>query len=314
MRNLIENNKLILMEAAINEQLRRSDKVNLHKILVNAPLIYEQAGKTILRKIYQGYIDIAIKAQLPFLMCTPTFRADQGRVAEAKASPSINADAIRFLQKIRSQQLNSELIKIGGLIGCKNDCYTPEQGLSAAESEKFSLWQVDQFARADADFLMTATFPNVKEAKGVAKAMETTGIPYIISFVISRNGNILDGTPLNDAVNIIDSGTNKNPIGYMVNCAYPTFLCAEKQPATLFKRLIGYQANASSLDHCDLDGADNLHTEKISEWGDAMLELNKSYGIKILGGCCGTGNDHLQYMINIYRIKICLSILYCFFQ
>ncbi len=301
MRDLIESNKLILMEAAINEQLRRSNKINLHTTLVNAPLIYDETGKTILKKIYQGYIDIALKAKLPFLMCTPTFRADQGRVAEAKASPSINADAVRFLKHIRAEQTNSKLIKIGGLIGCKNDCYTPKDGLTEAQSKEFHLWQVNQLAEAGADFLMTATFPNVNEAKGIAKAMETTDIPYILSFVISRNGRVLDGTSLIDAVNIIDSETKQKPLGYMVNCAYPTFLCAEKQPTALFKRFIGYQANASSLDPCDLEGSDQTHTEDISEWGDAMLELNNSYGVKILGGCCGTGNDHLQYIVDKYK-------------
>jgi methionine synthase I (cobalamin-dependent) len=32
-----------------------------------------------------------------------------------------------------------------------------------------------------------------------------------------------------------------------------------------------------------------------------MLELNKSYGIKILGGCCGTGNEHLKYIVGKER-------------
>ena len=305
MRNIIKNNKLILMEAAINEQLRRSDKISLHQTLINAPLIYDKIEKTVLRKIYQGYIDIALKAQIPFLMCTPTFRADQGRVIESKANPSINADAVRFLQEIRnSQQSDNKLIKIGGLIGCKNDCYTPHEGLSAAESEKFHLWQVEQLAKAGVDFLMSATFPNIEEAKGLAKAMETTGIPYIISFVISRDGKILDGTSLNEAVNIIDSQTNQKPLGFMVNCAYPTFLRAAKQPAALFKRLIGYQANASSLDHCDLEGSDHSKTEDVPDWGDKMLELNQSYGIKILGGCCGTGTEHLQYIVDHYNSYI----------
>jgi methionine synthase I (cobalamin-dependent) len=84
----------------------------------------------------------------------------------------------------------------------------------------------------------------------------------------------------------------------MVNCAYPTFLCPEKQPASLFDRLIGFQANASSLDHCDLDGSDRLEQEDVSDWGDAMLALNESYGVKILGGCCGTTGIHLRYIVD----------------
>jgi len=84
----------------------------------------------------------------------------------------------------------------------------------------------------------------------------------------------------------------------MINCSYPTFLCTDKQPLKLFNRLIGYQANASSLDHCDLDGSVQLEKDNVPDWGNEMLKLNKSYGIKILGGCCGTGEEHLKYIVN----------------
>ena len=200
MKKILENNKVILMEAAIIERLRRSHNVTLHQILVNAPLIYNDDGREELGKIYQEYIDISLGVKTPFLMCTPTWRANQTRVRESNVNPSINVDAVHFLQEIRSaQQSDHQLIKIGGQIGCKNDCYKPKEGLSATDAE---------------------------------------------------------------------------------------------QPPNLFKRLIGYQANASSLDHCDLDGADELKSDHISDWGNEMLNLNKSYGVKILGGCCGTGSEH----------------------
>jgi C-terminal processing protease CtpA/Prc len=39
---------------------------------------------------------------------------------------------------------------------------------------------------------------------------------------------------------------------------------AAKQPSSLFDRLIGYQANVSSLDHADLDSAEQLQTDEVS--------------------------------------------------
>ena len=137
----------------------------------------------------------------------------------------------------------------------------------------------------------------MEEALGIARAMESYAVPYIISFVIGRDGRILDGTNLYEAVKYIDGNTSKKPWGYMVNCAYPAFLCANSQPSGLYKRLIGYQANASSLDHCDLDGTDQLQADEVSQWGQLMLELNREYGIKILGGCCGTNGEHLRYIV-----------------
>ena len=299
MKQLIEDSPLILMEAAIVEQLRRSGNFTLHQSLLNAPLIYDMKGRVTLSKLYQSYIDIAAEAELPFLMCTPTWRANKSRVFRSNVSHSINADASAFMKEIRDLQGNSNLvIKTGGMMGCKNDCYLPDEGLSIADSERFHSWQVEHLADAGVDFLIAETLPNIAEATGIAKAMATTGLPYIISFVINRNGNVLDGTGLSEAIDIIDSNTSIKPLGYMVNCAYPSFLSAELQPEELFARLIGCQANASSLDHCELDNSDALSIEEVSEWGDAMLGLNREYGIKILGGCCGTGREHLRYIVD----------------
>lgn len=299
MKQLLENNRLIIMEAAIVEQLRRSEHIFLHPGLLNAALIYDRTGRQELTNLYQNYISIASAEKKPFLMCTPTWRANKSRVYEANVSHSINQDASHFMQELRNaQQCSRALIKIGGMIGCKNDCYQPGESLNASESEKFHSWQIDQLAQAGVDFLIAQTLPATEEAIGIAKAMAATGLPYIISFVINRDACVLDGSRLINAIDLIDVKTSSNPVGYMVNCAYPSFLCAAEQPLELFDRLIGYQANASSLDQCDLDNAQQLQAESVAAWGEKMLELNHTYGIKILGGCCGTGDEHLRYIVN----------------
>ena len=298
MKRLLENHKLILMEAAIVESLRRSEAIELHPTLVNATLIYQEAGRNAMNRLYQDYIDIALDSNKPFLMCTPTWRANQSRVVEAKINSSINIDAVNFLQELRaSQSRGRQTIKIGGMIGCKNDCYKPEEGISASEAEEFHSWQIDQLAQGGVDFLIAETLPAVEEAIGIARAMEKSGLPYIISFVISRDGRVLDGNDLYTAMNLVDTNTSNKALGYMVNCAYPSFLCADKQPAKLFERLLGYLANASSMDQCDLDGAEELFVESVSDWGNAMLSLNRTHGVKVLGGCCGTDQRHLRYIV-----------------
>ena len=65
----------------------------------------------------------------------------------------------------------------------------------------------------------------------------------------------------------------------------------------MFRRLGGFQANASSRDPCDLDGADELEVDDVDEWGRQMVRLNREFGVKILGGCCGTGTEHLRALV-----------------
>jgi len=61
--------------------------------------------------------------------------------------------------------------------------------------------------------------------------------------------------------------------------------------------LLGYQANSSALSHSELDGSAELQAEEISEWAEEMLKLNREYGVKILGGCCGTDDKYLYSLI-----------------
>lgn len=295
MEHLLASSPAILMEFAVIERLRRSPGAPLHPTLVNAPLIYDDAGRKALGNIHREYIEIAREAGLPLLLCTPTWRANAERVAAAAAPETINADAMAFMQDIRAEfGPDGGTIKIGGLVGCKNDCYLPGEGLTAEAAEAFHAWQCGRLAGAGADFLIAVTLPNVDEALGLARSMSATGLPYFVSFVVGRDGRILDGTPLNDAIKRIDADSPRQPLAYMAGCSHPTFLCAATQPPALFDRLTGIQANASSLDHCELEGADQLQANGLETWLNEMMNLHATHGMKILGGCCGTDGVYMR--------------------
>jgi S-methylmethionine-dependent homocysteine/selenocysteine methylase len=295
----ITNHKLVLTEAAVIETFRRSDRYTLHHRLENALFIYDDIGKMALSRRYQDFIAVAHRADVPIIISTPTWRANRERVAEEGRHLEVNGDAVRYLDGLRKKWGTwANRIGIGGLIGCKNDCYKPNEGLSIKDAKRFHGWQIDRLAAAEVDFLLAATLPAVPEAAGIALAMEKTAIPYLISFVIHRDGTVLDGSSLGKAFETIDALCSRPPLGYMINCAYPSFVNADSQPEVVLSRLIGYQANASSLDHSDLDCAENLHADDIQDWGRRLIELNKKYDVRILGGCCGTGANHLQYILD----------------
>lgn len=295
----LDNHSFVLTEAAIIESLRRSRDIALHPRLENALLIYDADGQSALAHLYQNFIAVAHKGDIPITLCTPTWRANHGRISEAQVTNDVNGDAVRFLKRLRTRWESwSANIFVGGLIGCKNDCYKAGEGLSIKEAKAFHFWQINQLAKAGVDFLMAATLPAVPEATGIALAMAKTDIPYIISFVISRHGRILDGNSLERAFGEIDAACSRPPLGYMINCAYPSFLNTHQQSKSVLERLIGFQANASSLDHTELDGTGTLKADELSDWGNRMILLNRRFGVKILGGCCGTGREHLDYLVD----------------
>lgn len=292
----------MLAEAAVIEALRRSGATALHPRLENALMIYDGPGRAALTSVYREYVSIAQKAGVPMVICTPTWRANPERISAAGITRNVNGDAVAFLKQLRNQWMDRpSSLFIAGLVGCKNDCYKPAEGLSTSAAEAFHQVQVHQLAAAGVDFLLAATLPAVNEACGIALAMQTSGLPYIISFVVNRRGCILDGQCLEQAFQVIDTACDRPPLGYMINCAYPSFLRAQEQPLKVLTRLIGIQANASSCDHAELDGSERIQADALDDWGDRMILLNRRHGIKILGGCCGTGPAHLEYLIHHYR-------------
>lgn len=300
LHQILDENEFILTEAAIVERLRRSEGVRLDPLLVHAPLIYNQEGRTALSAIYNEYLAIAKDKDLPVLICTPTWRANRERVLKAGGDSRINQDSVTFLKDlITANGYGPDFeVKIGGTLGCMNDCYLPEEALSAESSEDFHAWQVNELADGGVDYLIAVTLPEIQEAIGLARAMAQSGLPYFVSFVVGKDGNVLDGTPLDQAIVLIDSILQRPPTGYFVNCSYPSYLDISGFPADCASRLVGFQANASSLPHSDLECASEVKAEPIVDWTASMKRLNSELGVKVLGGCCGTDARHLHSLVD----------------
>jgi S-methylmethionine-dependent homocysteine/selenocysteine methylase len=298
----LQEHSIILSECAVSERLRRLPDIELHPTLFNTPLIYQEKGRKRLDEIYRSYIEVAREAKLPLLLCAPTWRVDRVRIEEAGVPYTINGDAAAFMKEIQKRYSKaSSPVIAGALLAPRNDCYSAEAALARIESAEVHGWQIDRLAETDAEVIIAQTMPAVSESLGMADRLGPSAKPYIISFVIDSSGKVLDGTPLTEAVQIIDQEATRPPIGYMVNCVYPTFIRADEQPPALFTRLIGIQANSSSKDHAQLDGAEELQQDPLPDWGAGMLRLNRDFGVKILGGCCGTDHTYLRYLTESLR-------------
>ncbi|NJO91665.1 MAG: hypothetical protein HC831_23905 [Chloroflexia bacterium] len=64
----------------------------------------------------------------------------------------------------------------------------------------------------DASINHAGIMPEINEAIGLAKAMAETQLPYVISFMIRKDGRLLDGTLLFEAIEIIDKQVHPAPV------------------------------------------------------------------------------------------------------
>ena len=217
----IASHSSVLMEGALGERLKREYGLTINGSVAMADLIYSQQGRLALETLWRSYMEIAEKYNLPFLATTPTRRANKQQVIQAGYDEAIIEDNVRFLRKIKETS-NIEMY-IGGLMGCKGDAYTGVGALNIEEAHDFHHWQAQLFKLAKADFLYAGIMPVLAEATGMARAMSDTGIPYIISFTIQKDGKLIDGYTIDYAIRFIDDNVSRKPVCYMTNCVHPDF-------------------------------------------------------------------------------------------
>ena len=299
--SLLTSAPAILGEGAVIERLRRMPGITLDEQLVNSALIYDPAGRAALETICRQYLDIGQRYNLPLLVSTPTWRAGRERIAAAGlAGRDLNAANFRFLDGLRQEYgTYGRNVLIAGLMSCRGDAYRPGEALSAGEAEVFHRWQADRLAAAGVDLLLAATLPALSEAIGLARALGATGLPYLVSFVVRPEGTLLDGTPLGEAISTIDASATPAPLAYLVNCSHASvFRSAFHHPGNsspvVRQRLIGLLANTAPLSPEELDNSTELVEEEPERFGANVAALFDAPGMRILGGCCGTDERHIE--------------------
>lgn len=287
----------MLGEGSLYERLRREPAVRFDDDIAHATLVYDDAARAVLERTHREYLDIGQAHGVPMLTATDTWRANRERQDRSPfRSYAVNSDNVRFLQQLRAGYgADATPIMIGGSIGPRGDAYRPEEALDRAAAATFHAPQVAALADAGPDYLIGNTLPAVSEAHGIADAFAATGLPYIVSFVVRPDGTVLDGTPLRHAIELIDGATSAAPAGYGINCVHPSVLVEALTAAgDATRRVVYYQANASALSPDELDGRDELDADEPEALAAAMHDVSVRFGIRALGGCCGTGTEHIE--------------------
>lgn len=290
----------LLMEGALGTRLRAEYGLDFDPHVVMAALCRRAAGRAALAALWREYRGIAEQHVLPFMATTPTRRANRERMAAAGFGPELFAANVTLLREIRAE--SNHTMFIGGLLGARGDAYTGADAPGPDEARAFHAWQAEALCRAGVDFLYAALMPALPEAVGMARALAETGLPYIFSFTLRRDGSLPDGTGLADAVRGVDDACARAgcalPLCYMTNCVHPRLVReALLQPGNrteeVRRRFRGIQANASPLGPEELDGTDGVRTSPPEEWAEEMLALRGLMDVKVWGGCCGTDGRHL---------------------
>ena len=292
--------KLFLTDAGLETTLIFHQGVDLPHF-ASFDLIKSEEGRQRIRDYYAGFITMAKRAGVGFVLEGFTWRANPDWAAKLGYSreqlAEANRQATALLDGLRRQHETPQTpIVLSGNIGPRGDGYTIEKAMTAAEAEDYHGEQVQVFRDTAADLVSAFTINYVNEAIGVVRACQKAGMPSGISFPVETDGKLPSGQSLKDAIEQTDRETGNGPAYYMINCAHPThFANVLKSGEAWIGRIRGVRANASIRSHAELDAAPDLDAGDPVDLGRRYRDLRTRFRhFNVLGGCCGTDHRHIE--------------------
>lgn len=223
---------------------------------------------------------------------------------------NITKRGMEVIGKLRQKyEAGDKKIKVvaGGEVGPRWDAYTVEKTMTVEESWRYHRVGIKFLVEGGVDVIMALTMTTGFEAAGIARACSEYGSSVVVSFTIELNGRLPDGESIREAIEKVEQfGTwkGKSPVlFYMLNCAHWELVGAllqegRKQGETWVDKIKGLRANSSRKSHEELEAMTALDIGDPKEWGLGMSALRADFGLRVLGGCCGTHSAHQSHLVD----------------
>jgi len=272
------------------------------------PLLDDRRAVVDLTNMYARYLEVAAGHGFVALMGGLDYRASPDWASKLGISREGLADfqlrSIEFLRDVaRPFRRQIPRILIVGIVGPRGDAYGHDRTIAADEAEEYHGVQIETLRQAGVDLVSAMTFNNIPEAVGVARAAANAELPLCVSFMVNPAGRMTTGPSLRDAVVAVDEQAgDARPDFYGINCSHPV----EFEPALVaglwLERIRSLRPNASMAEKQALCQIGHLEAGDPEELGAQMAALARRLAnVDVLGGCCGTWDDHLRAMARRLR-------------
>jgi enediyne biosynthesis protein CalE2 len=277
--------EIILLDGALGTELERRG------VPTRLPLWSAQAlvdAPDTVRQIHEEYVRAGAE-----ILTANTFRTTPRALRKAGMegeADRLTALAISLCREARQRAGLDREVWIAGSIAPLEDCYRPELAPPPGEAEREHGEQAARLQRAGADLLLIETMNSISEAAAALRGARGAGLPVLVSFICRSAREIWSGEALADAVHAVEA---LEPDAILVNCTPPEIAGACLDEITRATNLpVGCYPNAGAPDLergvWSFDPA--MTPGRFAEMAQAWVRSSA----QIVGGCCGTGPDHIR--------------------
>ncbi|KGO46251.1 Homocysteine S-methyltransferase [Penicillium expansum] len=267
------------------------------------PLLGTEEGRKTILSIYQDYVNIALAHSTGIVLETRTWRGSPVWSSTIGLSVAqivdLNRTAVKILRDLRHMtETPSTPIVISGAMGPLQDAYKDSTDMySFSQAREYYGVQIRAFAEEGVDMLCIMTVTNLDEATAAVRVAREYNLPIHVSFSIETDGQLRGGRTLEDAIREVDRLTENYTTYFGVNCAHPRHIMIALQGMSddVRSRIGSIRGNSSLKCHDELDNSVVLDRGDISVWVQEFNGLlNILPGLKVVGGCCGTDEEHVD--------------------
>ena len=249
-------------------------------------------------QIHRDYIDAGAQ-----VITTQTFTCCRRRFQKVGAEALFEPLTLRGVSlAIRARrEAGRPDVLIAGSLSPLEHCYHPELAPRGEDGYAEHLETVRLLADGGVDMLIIETMNTVDEALAALRAAKTSGLDVVVGFCCGRDGRLLSGEPVREAVGTLD---RLAPTAYAINCT----------PAPLTTRAV---ADVAAATRTPFGAYANVGEWSDGTWArvfgpefvfnvepDAYLPHAtgwREFGAAFVGGCCGTRPDHVRRLAAAFR-------------
>ncbi|MDD3839295.1 MAG: homocysteine S-methyltransferase family protein [Clostridia bacterium] len=277
-RDLLKENKIIIYDGAMGTFLQQLGLKNNE-----CPEIYNLNNKAVVQKVHTAYKNAGSDVVL-----TNTFGANRIKLKKYKLEDKvheINTNAVKIAKEVMDGQGYVALS-----VGPTGEMYQPYGSLNFEEAYDIYAQQICAGAKAGAELIHIETMTDLIELKAAAyAALNNTQLPIVATMTFENNRRTLMGSDASTVANVID-GMGVDAVGVNCSAGPAELMPIAREMAAITDKPIIIQPNAglpelkNGVVHYPLSPEDMYYFAK---------QMVKS-GAQILGGCCGTGPEHIK--------------------
>lgn len=180
----------------------------------------------LIRSFYERYLAMAKKNKLIPILESITWRANPDWGYKMGYTPDeikkVNIMAMKLMEPFKSSH---ESVVLCGCVGPRFDNCISVMDLEHKLAKRYHFAQIAALKEGGADLINASGMNNVAETIGIVLASKEMDIPVLVSFALDKEGTLLDGTTVWEAIEAVDSISDEYCIFYMVHCQGPKDFC-----------------------------------------------------------------------------------------